>query len=76
MRISRSVLREAGGEIPRPTLPTEMEALELERTASVARYTYNWLRPEKLLELATPYKLPALAKLRLPSSRSPARSAC
>jgi len=22
--------------------PTEMEALELERTASVARYIYNW----------------------------------
>jgi len=30
--------------------PTELEALELERTASVARYAYNWLRPEKLLE--------------------------
>jgi hypothetical protein len=22
--------------------PTELEALELERTASVARYVYNW----------------------------------
>jgi hypothetical protein len=31
--------------------PTELEALELERTASVARYIYDFLRPEKLLEL-------------------------